>query len=337
MSRFPFSGRPWRVSVFIFGLLVAAASCGLRAESFTKGRDVVPRSPLKTGDYVWKPEVSPAGPVIIVVSIPEQVVHVYRNGVRIGRSTVSTGRPGHQTPAGVFTILEKQVKHESSIYKGASMPYMERLTWGGIALHAGQLPGYAASHGCIRLPLDFARKLYTVTGKGTTVIISNGETSPSLTGSPGYLLAARGRAALADNVGSDDFQWNPEQSPTGPISIIVSTKSSRIFVFRNGVEIGRAVIRGGEDLKLGIHAYSALDKFNSDGYRIWTEIDTMNPADLDVRDLMKHVSIPPVFLQNLRAVVQPGTTMVVSDTPVDRTEPVDTGVNILSTEPLTKK
>ena len=95
-----------------------------------------------------------------------------RNGVRIGRSTVSTGTAGHRTPTGVFTILQKKVDHESSIYKSAKMPNMQRLTLTGIAMHAGQLPGYPASHGCVRLPEDFAAKLYTVTNLGTTVIIS---------------------------------------------------------------------------------------------------------------------------------------------------------------------
>src|SRR5207253_3277748 len=114
---------------------------------------------LKPGDYLWHPEVSPAGPVVVLVSLPDQVMYVYRNGVRIGRSTVSTGTAGHRTPTGVFTVLQKKVDHESSIYKGAKMPNMQRLTWTGIAMHAGQLPGYPASHGCVRLPEDFAEKL----------------------------------------------------------------------------------------------------------------------------------------------------------------------------------
>src|ERR1700743_3174597 len=115
--------------------LTLVASClltvsPLDAESFTQGNEQKPLTPeLKAGDYVWKPEVSPAGPVVIIVSIPEQKLYVYRNGVRIGRSTISSGKTGHRTPTGVFTILEKNVTHHSSIYKGASMPYMERLTW----------------------------------------------------------------------------------------------------------------------------------------------------------------------------------------------------------------
>jgi lipoprotein-anchoring transpeptidase ErfK/SrfK len=98
--------------------------------------------------------------VVILVSLPDQLLYVYRNGVRIGRSTVSTGKPGKGTPTGVFTVLQKKVRHESSIYKGAQMPHMRRLTWTGIAIHAGHLPGYPVSAGCVRLPVDFAAKLY---------------------------------------------------------------------------------------------------------------------------------------------------------------------------------
>jgi L,D-transpeptidase catalytic domain len=152
----------------------------LRAQGHTKGRPVVPTAAtLKPGDYVWHPEVSPAGPVVVLVSLPDQILYVYRNGVRIGRSTVSSGKPGKRTPSGVFTILQKKVRHESSIYKGAQMPHMQRLTWTGIAMHAGNLPGYPASAGCVRLPVDFAAKLYSVTGIGTTVIIADNKTAPS--------------------------------------------------------------------------------------------------------------------------------------------------------------
>ena len=118
-----------------------------RAAEMTKGQPVAPFTPqIKQGEYVWLPEVSPAGPVVLIVNLPEQLLYVYRNGVRIGRSSISSGKPGHRTPTGVFTILQKNVKHVSTIYKGASMPYMERLTWGGVALHAGNVPGYPAAH-----------------------------------------------------------------------------------------------------------------------------------------------------------------------------------------------
>jgi hypothetical protein len=236
------------------------------AETVTEGRDVPPFSTLENGDYIWKPEISPVGPVLIIVSTPDQLLYVYRNGVRIGRSTVSTGRIGHRTPVGVFTILQKQVDHYSTIYHGASMPFMERLTWGGIALHGGNLPGFADSHGCIRLPLEFAKKLYT---------------NPHLVTSdhPGYLLAAQGNEAAGLGVAADDYEWNPQESPAGPVSIVFSAKSSRIYVFRNGIEIGRSTVHGGAKMNLGLHAYTALDQVDSGGHRQWTSIDAISDPD----------------------------------------------------------
>jgi len=167
------------------------------AESFTEGRDVPPFSNLQNGDYIWKPEISPVGPVLIIVNTHNQLLYIYRNGIRIGRSTVSTGRAGHRTPVGVFTILQKQVDHYSTIYHGASMPFMERLTWGGIALHGGDLPGFADSHGCIRLPLEFATKLYSITDKGTTVMVTDGNPSPVISDHPGYHSITRDQSLSA--------------------------------------------------------------------------------------------------------------------------------------------
>src|SRR5215831_7846695 len=151
--------------------------CFIFAEIFTEGVRVSPDTvTLKPGEYVWEPERAPEGPLLIVASITDQVAYVYRNGICIARSSVSTGRPGHRTPTGVFTILKKEVHHMSSIYKGAEMPYMERVTWGGIALHAGDLPGYPDSHGYVRLPLEFSKLMFGVTMKGATVIIANTHT-----------------------------------------------------------------------------------------------------------------------------------------------------------------
>ena len=99
---------------------------------------------LQPGQFLWHPERAPKGPVAIIVSIPKQLVFVYRNGILIGVSTCSTGKPGHSTPAGVFTILHKAKVHTSATY-GEPMPDMETLTWKGIALHVGDLPGYPDS------------------------------------------------------------------------------------------------------------------------------------------------------------------------------------------------
>ncbi len=136
-------------------------------------QSVQPADSLQPGEFSWKPELAPAGQLVIVVSIPEQRAHVYRNGVRIGVSTVSTGTPEHPTPTGTFEILQKKVLNRSNLYNNAPMPFMQRLTWDGIALHAGKIPGYPASHGCIRLPLAFAEKLYAETQKGMLVVVAD--------------------------------------------------------------------------------------------------------------------------------------------------------------------
>ena len=131
-------------------------------------------SALRPGQYRWHPEAAPAaGPVTIVVSLPLQRAWVFRAGVPIGVTTISSGQPGYDTPTGAFTILEKDVDHHSSLYENAPMPFMQRLTWDGVALHAGQVAAEPASHGCVRLPRGFARHLFEATALGSRVVISD--------------------------------------------------------------------------------------------------------------------------------------------------------------------
>jgi hypothetical protein len=129
---------------------------------------------LAPGEFRWTPELAPDGSdTVVIVSLPEQRAHVYRNGVRIGLSTVSTGKTGKETPTGVFPILQKRKEHYSNLYDNAPMPHMQRLTWDGVALHGGKIPGYPASNGCVRLPKEFARKLFDATGHGTIVVVAD--------------------------------------------------------------------------------------------------------------------------------------------------------------------
>ena len=118
------------------------------------------------------PPPRPRGDVTVVVSIPQQKAWVFKGSKLVASSPVSTGKKGHETPAGVFPILQKKVRHNSNKYDNAPMPYMQRLTWQGVALHAGHVPGYPASHGCIRLPKGFAKKLYGMTNYGTRVVVT---------------------------------------------------------------------------------------------------------------------------------------------------------------------
>lgn len=145
---------------------------------------VVRRQPHRKRHHLAKPETAknigkPKGPLIIAISINRQTLKVYDANGFFAETPVSTGMRGHSTPLGVFSIIQKQKWHRSNIYSGAPMPYMQRITWSGIAMHAGVLPGYPASHGCIRMPTSFAIKLWGWTRTGARVIITPGEVTPA--------------------------------------------------------------------------------------------------------------------------------------------------------------
>jgi peptidoglycan hydrolase-like protein with peptidoglycan-binding domain len=129
-------------------------------------------------------DVENGQPMVLVVSLKQQKVDVYRGTTLVTSSAVSTGMPGHATKAGVFSILEKQRFHHSNIYSGAPMPWMNRITWSGTALHAGVVPGYPASHGCIRLPFSFAPKLFKITTVGDNVVVVRDRPAPQLIDHP---------------------------------------------------------------------------------------------------------------------------------------------------------
>lgn len=272
---------------------------------------------MKPGDYLWAPEIAPAGPVMIIISLPDQRAYVYRNGVPIGVSTVSTGKEGHATPTGVFTILQKRVDHKSNLYNSAPMPYMQRLTWDGIALHAGNLPGYPASHGCVRLPKAFAQKLYEVTNLGLTVIITDGDTVPRIAPEKGPLAGPSQNA-----VPSGTIRWQPALSASGPVSIIVSDADKRIVVLRNGVEIGSAPasVEGGvtQPSAYTLHSVEG-DKFN------WLRIALPGQQGagtaLSTEERAK-LRMPESFRRNLASILQPGATVVITR---DSLQTADTG------------
>lgn len=235
-----------RCLMFLTCLALAPVSAEAQLFKKKKASKALPPAERKLapGEYEWNPERAPAGPILVVVSIDDQLAYVYRNGVQIARSTVSTGAPGHDTPTGVFTILEKKKEHESSIYKGAQMPNMQRLTWSGIAMHAGQLPGYPASHGCVRLPYEFSEKLFSVTDKGGTVVVTARRAKPSSSQKPASILLS----SQVDPTSRPNEQlvgktiWDPGRSPSGPVNFLLSGKDRTLYVYRNGVLIGQSPI-----------------------------------------------------------------------------------------------
>jgi lipoprotein-anchoring transpeptidase ErfK/SrfK len=125
-----------------------------------------------------KDTAKPVGPIVIAISVENQKIRIYDQNGLFAESPVSTGMRGHSTPTGVFSVIQKNKYHRSNIYSGAPMPYMQRITWSGIALHAGALPGYPASHGCIRMPMNFAMRMWGWTRMGARVIVTPGDISP---------------------------------------------------------------------------------------------------------------------------------------------------------------
>ncbi|WP_200840989.1 L,D-transpeptidase [Geminicoccus flavidas] len=200
---------------------------------------------LKPGQFTWHPERSPEGPVAVIVSIPDQLTHVYRNGIRIGVSTCSTGRPGHATPTGVFTILQKQVDHHSNIYGGAEMADMERLTWTGIALHVGGLPGYPSSHGCVHLPRAFSDRLYAITRVGTVVIIADAASAPEEIVHPGLLLSPAAEREIDGELQAKAQQKLPmagAATPAGPLAMLVSSADQRFVIQLGGDTVASGAV-----------------------------------------------------------------------------------------------
>ncbi|MDB6091036.1 MAG: hypothetical protein JWN85_3820 [Gammaproteobacteria bacterium] len=293
-----------------------------------------------------------SGPLLVVVSITEQRGYVYRNGILIGATSVSTGRSGYSTPTGVFTVLQKQKEHRSTIYDGAAMPYMERLTWGGIALHAGGLPGYPESHGCIHLPSEFARLLFGISSTGMTVVIANDATEPERVAHPGYLapvsLVSGVPVERVPFLPAEEERWHSELSPTGPVSIVLSQGSQRAVVYRNGIEIGRARLTVSGDPPLASHALVLTDGPSTGPdpyvpdvakYR-WLRIGVpghVGEAGTQVDPTaLARIHLPATFVRQVNSILTPGATLLVTDEALSRktTGPV---VQVVDADPPNAK
>lgn len=237
---------------FLPALLLATLLHGIappaaRAQSIVSPPDV---RALKPGEFLWYPQIAPERSVVLVVSLDEQRAYVYRNGIAIGVSTISSGKAGKETPTGVFAILQKNKDHRSNLYNDAPMPYMQRLTWDGIALHGGHLPGYPASHGCVRLPQAFAEKLFAITRFGDSVVVANAKASPASVVHPAVLAVIAGGQAAHPALSAYEVYWNEAASPEGLVSILVSLYDQRVSVLRNGVMIGSAPLQKIQDFAL---------------------------------------------------------------------------------------
>ncbi|MEE7548520.1 L,D-transpeptidase [Xanthomonas sp. Kuri4-1] len=199
---------------------------------------------LKPGEWVWGGVSKGWGPMAVIVSLTEQRAYAYRNGLLIGVSTVSSGRQGYETPTGVFTILQKDKDHRSNVYNSAPMPYQQRLTWDGVALHAGGLPGYTESHGCVHLPSEFARLLFENSSMGMVVVVAAAGVSADDVVHPRAVSPIDPRTGagqpLLPLAEDQPYAWHPELAATGPVSMLMSSADRQLVVYRNGTEIGRA-------------------------------------------------------------------------------------------------
>lgn len=277
-----------------------------------------PPAALKPGEWVWQPQVAPEGPIVVMVALDEQRTYVYRNGLLVGYASASTGKPGHGTPTGVFHTLQKDANHRSSTYNNAPMPFQQRLTWDGVALHAGGLPGYPSSHGCVHLPSAFAKALFDASPMGMTVVVANEASAPSRVAHPLPMapVDATSGSALPDArlSAADAFRFEPEKSPAGPVSMVISRADQRIVVFRNGVEIGRAKITLADDAPLGTHAY-VMHGTAAQPQWMAVPVPGHEAEAGQVLDsaAVSRVRFPRAFLAHMQGVLAPGATLVVTD------------------------
>jgi len=277
-------------------------------------------SQLKTGQYVWAPELAPDGPMLVVVNLTTQRLIVFRNGVPMAASTVSSGKTGHETPTGVFTILAKEREHYSKTYNNAPMPNMQRLTWKGIALHAGHLPGYPASHGCIRLPPKFSDLLFGATSLGMTVVITELPVGPELSAPPSLAAAQHQRApvSLADAA----YQWHADRGKSGIVSVVVSVPDQRAIVMRDGVEIGSAPVRYSGPLSMPV-AYVLESRDGSGSHWLKLFYEGTGGSMRAPPDEGKKFDAPTTFRKQLMDILSPGSVIVVTPQPLKAGNPGD--------------
>jgi hypothetical protein len=277
--------------------------------------DVAQAEALRPGQWVWTPDISPRGPVVIYVDLSRQLVSVYRNGARIGVSTISSGRRGYETPAGIFTVLERDIDHRSRKYHDAPMPYMVRLTWDGVALHGGHVGARPASHGCIRLPMAFAREMYRVASIGSTVVVVGAAGAPPETPSAGALAPVGVDGAREQRMSlpmGRSFSWTPQAAGDGPVTIVASTTDQYVVVLRNGVEIGRARA----SIPLDTTTPRLLTRSDNGQWTYVTPPGQENAAASDPAALIARVRLDPQFQAAMESALTPGSTMLLTDASV---------------------
>jgi hypothetical protein len=339
----------------------------------------------------------PKGPFTIVVAIGPQEALLYGQNGLIDRASISTGMPGHPTPMGVFTVISKARWHASNIYSGAPMPFMQRITWSGVALHAGPRPGYPASHGCIRLPEDFAIRLFHTTKVGTRVIVTREAVAPAAIDSPKLFVpkvaeakpltvaaadpgqavslaaktAANSAAAQPTAMQAVATSFDPTgvrpaavpaaatapdatgaialpavgnaptsepARPSGPISVFVSRKQSKVFVRQGFTELfDMPAAIADPERPLGTHIFTAMALDDGGKAMRWTVVSVPSEFRRHHREVrrrhghkiveddpdaspaataaeaLNRITLPPEAIAQIDALLVPGSSLIVSD------------------------
>ncbi|MCY6381082.1 L,D-transpeptidase [Hoeflea prorocentri] len=281
-----------------------------------------PATDLKPGEWLWYPERSLYGPVTVIVSLSDQLAFVYRNGIRIGVTTVSSGRPGFETPTGVFMIFKKEKLHLSKKYDNAPMPDSQ-FFFGGAALHAGGLPGYPSSHGCVHLPTEFAALLFEVTHDGTPVIVTNERSGIGGLSHAGLVMSEQDLKQIEKLAGgvSDKKLAADNAGKNSNFSLLVSGADGAVYGLKDGAILFTSPIGIKNPRKpLGSHVY-ILQGFDPDRKNFdWLAVGMGTGHEDRVRQQKElaatnRLTIPPDIYATIAQNLHPGSAFMLTDLP----------------------
>ncbi|MCP4999762.1 MAG: L,D-transpeptidase family protein [Hyphomicrobiales bacterium] len=278
---------------------------------------------LKPGQWLWYPERSLYGPVTVIVSLSDQLAFVYRNGVHIGVTTISSGRSGFDTPTGVFTVFQKEKLHLSKKYNNAPMPDSQ-FFFGGAALHAGGLPGYPSSHGCVHLPTGFAAQLFDITHNGTPVIVTNERSGIGGLSHAGLVLSEtdlKQIEKLTGHVAGKKLPVNKAGKKEASFSILVSEADATFYGMKNGeIIIQSSIGIANPNRSLGSHVF-ILQGFDSDRKTFdWLAVGMGTGHEDSVQQQRElaatsRLTIPPDTYAMIAENLHPGSAFMVTDLP----------------------
>jgi len=290
------------------------------------------------------------GPIILAVSLSDQRLTIWENGTVVARTPVSTGVVGHETPRGVFTLLQKKRMHRSNIYSNAPMPYMQRITWSGVALHQGHVTGRPASHGCIRLPADVARKLFGYTKVGARVIVTDEPVTPADFAHPALFSALPlepaapesslepARVQFASLPPAQELMASPPEmldptaaqpapivetpkteaparQPTGHVSVFISGKERKLFIRQGFEPVYESSVEIGAGVALGAHLFTAMAVDAKSGLVRWSRVSlpVKGAAITSAAEALERIQIPEEARIEVGRRLSAGASLLISD------------------------